>query len=212
VNVSEEPEISTPEAELCEPPATIGTTQFPIVGIGASAGGIDALSRLFPNVDRNCGLAFIVVLHLDPAHKSLLPEIMARSTALPVSQIENEIPVEPNHIYVIPPNSSLTIRDRRLLLSPPAAPRGQRNVIDEFFTSLAREQGENAACVVLSGTGSDGTVGLRAIKEHGGLTLAQSEAEYDGMMRNAVATGLVDFILRAEEIPRKADRLFRAHR
>jgi two-component system CheB/CheR fusion protein len=191
------------EPEPGDPSPAARGASCPIVGIGASAGGIDALSRLFPKVDPDCGLAFIVVLHLDPAHKSMLAEIVARSTILPVAQIENEATVEPNHIYVIPPNSGLTIRNGRLLLAPLAALRGPRNVIDEFFTSLARDQGENAACVVLSGTGSDGTVGLRAIKEHGGLALAQSEAEYDGMMRNAVATGLVDFILRAEEIPPK---------
>jgi two-component system CheB/CheR fusion protein len=206
--MSEEPAARSPEVEPGELSVTPPRGQCPMVGIGASAGGIDALSRLFPHVDADCGLAFIVVLHLDPDHKSMLPEIVARSTSLPVMQIENEQTVEPNHIYVIPPNSSLAIGDGRLRLAPPASPRGQRLVIDEFFTSLARDQGENAACVILSGTGSDGTVGLRAIKEHGGLTLAQSEAEYDGMMRNAVATGLVDFVLRAEEIPAKLGDYF----
>jgi two-component system, chemotaxis family, CheB/CheR fusion protein len=180
-----------------------GEANCPIVGIGASAGGIDALRRLFPNVDRSSGLAFIVVPHLDPDHKSMLAELLSRSTSLPVAQIENDTLAEPGHVYVIPPNASLTIDNGRLLLGAPTPPRGHRNVIDEFFTSLARDQAENAACVILSGTGSDGTVGLRAIKENGGLTLAQWEAEYDGMMRNAVSTGLVDFVLRAEEIPAK---------
>jgi two-component system, chemotaxis family, CheB/CheR fusion protein len=175
----------------------------PIVGIGASAGGIDALRRLFPNVAPDCDMAFVVVQHLDPDHGSLLAEVLARSTSLPVTQIAEETMVEHNHVYVIPPNAVLTIREGRLRLAHPVAPRGQRNPIDEFFTSLARDQGENAACVILSGTGSDGTLGLRAIKEGGGLTLAQSEAEYDGMMRSAVATGLVDFVLRVEEIPAK---------
>jgi two-component system CheB/CheR fusion protein len=187
--------------------ATPGTS-CPIVGIGASAGGIDALRRLLPKVDPSCRLAFIVVLHLDPDHKSLLAEVIGRSTSLPVAQIEDHTEIEPGHVYVIPPNAGLIIQDGRLLLTPPAVARWQRNVIDEFFTSLAREQGENAACVILSGTGSDGTVGLRAIKENGGLTLAQSEAEYDGMMRNAVSTGLVDFVLRAEEIPGKLAEYF----
>ena len=175
----------------------------PIVGIGASAGGVDALRRLFPNVASDCGMAFVVVQHLDPDHGSALAEVLARRTSLPVTQIEDDTAVEPNRVYVIPPNSALTIRDGRLLLARPTAPRGQRNPIDEFFTSLARDQGENAACVILSGTGSDGTLGLRAIKEGGGLTLAQSEAEYDGMMRSAVSTSLVDFVLRAEEMPAK---------
>ncbi len=178
-------------------------TACPIVGIGASAGGIDALRRLFPKVQSECRMAFVVVQHLDPDHKSALAEVLARSSALPVVQIENETEVEPNHVFVIPPNASLTIQNGRLVLSKPVKPRGQRNSIDEFFTSLARHQGENAACVILSGTGSDGTLGLRAIKEGGGLTLAQAEAEYDGMMRSAVATGLVDFVLKVEDIPGK---------
>ena len=180
----------------------------PIVGIGASAGGVDALRRLFPQVEPDSGMAFVVVQHLDPDHGSVLAEVLARSTSLPVTQIGDDTAVEPNHIYVIPPNAVLTIRDGRLQLAPPAAPRGQRNPIDEFFTSLARDQGENAACVILSGTGSDGTLGLRAIKEGGGLTLAQSEAEYDGMMRSAVATGLVDYVLRVEEMPTKLSDYF----
>ncbi len=198
----ENDETTTPAQpdELLPARADLG---FPIVGIGASAGGIDALRRLFPNVAPTSGMAFVVVLHLDPHHASVLPEVLARSTSLPVTQIEDDTAVEPDHVYVIPPNAALTIRDGHLLLARPAAPRGQRNPIDEFFTSLARDQAENAACVILSGTGSDGTLGLRAIKEGGGLTLAQSEAEYDGMMRSAVATGLVDFVLRAEEMPAK---------
>lgn len=191
-----------------EPARAASGMNCPVVGIGASAGGIDALKRLFPKVDPSCSLAFIVVLHLDPDHKSLLAELIGRSTSLPVAPIEDQAAVEPGHVYVIPPHAGLTIHDGRLRLTPPAALRGQRNVIDEFFTSLARDQGENAACVILSGTGSDGTIGLRAIKEAGGLTLAQSEAEYDGMMRSAVSTGLVDFVLRAEEIPGKLAEYF----
>jgi two-component system CheB/CheR fusion protein len=179
------------------------TGTCPIIGIGASAGGIDALKRLFPGFPPECGMAFVVVLHLDPDHESALSEVLARGSALPVTPIENDTQVEPDHVYVIPPNAALTIQDGRLLLNKPAAPRGQRNAIDEFLISLARDQGENAACVILSGTGSDGTLGLRAIKEHGGLALAQAEAEYSGMMRSAVATGLVDFVLRAEDIPAK---------
>src|SRR5262245_8080533 len=185
------------------PGETTRAANCPIVGIGASAGGIDALRRFFPKVGPGSGLAFIVVLHLDPSHKSLLAEVIGRSTSLPVAQIEDQIVVEPGHVYVIPSNAGLSIHDGRLRLTPPAPPRGHRNVIDEFFISLAEDQGENAACVILSGTGSDGTVGLRAIKENGGLTFAQSEAEYDGMMRNAVSTGLVDFVLRVEELPAK---------
>jgi two-component system, chemotaxis family, CheB/CheR fusion protein len=185
------------------------TAVCPIVGIGASAGGIDALKRLFPNVEPGCDLAFVVVQHLDPDHESILPDILARSSRLPVSPIEDETEIEPNYVYVLPPNASLTIRGGQLQLGPLSNPRGHRNPIDELLISLASDQGDNAACVILSGTGSDGTLGLRAIKEHGGLTLAQAEAEYDGMMRSAVATGLVDFVLRAEEIPAKLVDYFR---
>lgn len=177
------------------------TVPFPIVGIGASAGGIDALRRLIPHVER--GMAFVVVLHLDPDRASVLSEILARCTTLPVTPVEEEIAVEPDHIYVISPNAVLTIQDGRLRPEQRTAPRGHANPIDEFLISLARDQRENAACVILSGTGSDGTIGLRAIKEGGGLVLAQADAEYDGMMRSAVATGLVDFSLPADEIPRK---------
>lgn len=198
----------TASQDLPHEPRTVPGTNCSVVGIGASAGGIDALRRLFPNVDPSCSFAFIVVLHLDPGHKSFLAEVIGRSTSLPVVQIEDRIAVEPGHVYVIPPNAGLSIHNGRLLLTPPAALRGHRNVIDEFFTSLAQDQGENTACVILSGTGSDGTIGLRAIKENGGLTIAQSEAEYDGMMRNAVSTGLVDFVLRAEEIPAKLTDYF----
>ncbi|MBV8397916.1 MAG: hypothetical protein JOZ17_04140, partial [Acetobacteraceae bacterium] len=193
----------TASQDLPNEPRAVPGTNCPVVGIGASAGGIDALRHLLPNVDPSCSFAFIVVLHLDPDHKSFLADVIGRSTSLPVVQIKDRMAVESGHIYVIPPNAGLNIHDGRLLLTPPTALRGQRNVIDEFFTSLARDQGEKAACVILSGTGSDGTIGLRAIKENGGLTIAQLEAEYDGMMRNAVSTGLVDFVLRVEEIPAK---------
>ena len=112
-------------------------------------------------------------------------------------QVDQETEVQPNHVYVIPPNATLTIQDGRLQLERPT----HRNPIDDLLTSLARDQGERAAGVILSGTGSDGTIGLRAIKENGGLTIAQAEAEYDGMMRSALAAGLVDYVLHAEDIP-----------
>ncbi|MBN9559535.1 MAG: PAS domain-containing protein [Alphaproteobacteria bacterium] len=178
----------------------------PIIGIGASAGGIDALRRLIPNVEG--GMAFVVVLHLDPDHASVLSEILARCTSLPVIPVEEEVAVESDHIYVISPSTILTIEGGRLRPEQRTGPRGQRNPIDEFLISLANDQGENAACVILSGTGSDGTIGLRAIKEGGGLVLAQAGAEYDGMMRSAVSTGLVDFVLPAEEIPQKLGDYF----
>jgi len=204
----DEADSTRPQTEPPEPPEAAPKNNYPIVGIGASAGGIDAPKRMFPNIKPGSGMAFVVVQHLDPDHSSVLAEVLARSTSLPVAQIEDDTKVEPDHVYVIPPNAALTIREGRLLLARPVQARGQRNAIDEFFTSLAHDQAENAACVILSGIGSDGTLGLRAIKENAGLTLAQAEAEYDGMMRSAVATGLVDYVLRAEEIPAKIVEYF----
>jgi len=174
---------------------------LPIVGIGASAGGVDALRRLLQNLHHGCGMALVIVPHLDPSHQSLLAEILSRNTDLPVTQIDNDTQVEADHVYVIPPNASLSISNGRLSLAALSGSRAHPNVIDEFFTSLALDRSEHAACVILSGTGSDGTLGLRAVKQNGGLTVAQADAEYDGMMRSAVATGLVDFLLRPEEIP-----------
>ena len=180
----------------------------PVVGIGASAGGVEALRRFFAAIEPDCGMAFVVVQHLDPGHPSSLGQILARSGKLPVRPVEHDAAVEPGAAYVIPPDAILTIRQRRLLLTRPAPALGHRTPVDEFLVSLARDQTDNAACVILSGTGSDGTLGLRAIKESGGLTLAQGDAEYGGMMRSAVATGLVDFVLRPEEMPRRLASYF----
>ncbi|MGH7125584.1 MAG: chemotaxis protein CheB, partial [Stellaceae bacterium] len=173
----------------------------PIVGIGGSAGAISALKQFIRAVPADSGLAFVVVVHLHPEHKSMLPEILGQDARVPVLTAEDALPVEPNKIYVIPPNASLSIERGRLRLAPAKPREGLRMPIDSFFLSLAQDQNEHAACVILSGTGSDGTLGLRAIKEHGGLTLAQSDAEYDGMMHSALGTGLVDFVLPAQEMP-----------
>ncbi len=181
----------------------------PVIGIGASAGGIEALKRLLPLLEPDCGMAFVVVLHLDPQHTSILPEMLARVSRLPVLQIEHGMTLAANTIYVIPSNVTLTVVKRTLLLAKPLPARGHRTTVDSFFVSLAQDQGDDAACIILSGTGSDGTLGLRAIKEHGGLTLAQAEAEYDGMMRSAVTTGMVDYVLPLEDIPEKLAEYFR---
>lgn len=176
---------------------------FPVVGIGASAGGLGAFEILLPAIKPGGGLAFVIVQHLDPDHQSSLAQVLDRLAPVPVSLIDDDTVVEPDHIYVIPPKASLTIADDRLLLAPPVEDRGHRTPIDGFFLSLAAARGERAAAVILSGSGSDGTLGLRAIKEHGGLTIAQEGAEYDGMMRSAVRTGMVDFVLPLHEIPGK---------
>ncbi len=181
----------------------------PIVGIGCSAGGLDALLRMMPLVPPDCGLAFVVVQNLDPQAKSALPELLGRACRLPVRPIRHGAAAEANVVYVIPPGATLTIRRRVLQLSRTQPPHRVRATVDGFLTALAEDLGELAAGVILSGAGSDGTIGLRAIKEHGGLTLAQAGAEYDGMMRSAVATGLVDHVLPLDAIPAKLIEYFR---
>lgn len=173
-----------------------------MVGIGASAGGIAALQKLLPAIDTGCGIAFVVVQHLDPQRESMLPQVLERSSRLPVVPAENGMLVEANRVYVIPADKTLTVDGDRLRLSAPTEPHGLRAPIDSFLLSLARDKGERGACVILSGTGNDGTIGLRAVKEHGGLTIVQSDAEYDGMMRSAVRSGMVDHALSAEAIPK----------
>ncbi|MGA2126866.1 MAG: chemotaxis protein CheB, partial [Xanthobacteraceae bacterium] len=195
-----------------EPPEDPGPKErasFPIVGIGGSAGALEALKLFLPAVPVDSQMAFVVVLHLAPDHKSLLTELLARLTRLPVRSIDDGTEVEPGTVYVIPPNATLTIELGRLRLAVPAMRRELRTPIDAFLISLAQDQADNAGCVILSGSGSDGTLGLRAVKEHGGLTLAQAGGEYDGMLRSAIATGLVDFVLPAEEIPAKLIEYFR---
>ena len=149
-------------------------------------------------------MAFVVVQHLDPDHASLLVDLFKGFTQMPVHWVEDDMAVQPNSAYVIPPGRDMALRDGRLHLLEPGAPRGMRLPIDFFFRSLARDQGEQAICIVLSGTGSDGTLGLKAIKELGGMAMAQTpeSAGYDGMPRSAIATNLVDYVLPPDEMPR----------
>jgi two-component system CheB/CheR fusion protein len=181
----------------------------PVVGIGASAGGISALKILLPRLAPDSGLAYVIVQHLDPNHESVLSALLARTAPVPVTEVVDRTALQPDHVYVIPPNKTLTIVDDHLLLGPAVEHIGYRAPIDAFFHSLALARGENAAGVILSGTGSDGTIGLRAIKEQGGLTIAQQGAEYDGMMRSAVRTGMVDFVLDLEDMAGKLQDYFR---
>jgi two-component system CheB/CheR fusion protein len=178
---------------------------FPIVGIGASAGGLKAFELFFKAVPENSGLAFVLIQHLAPDHESELAQLLQNHTHMNVLQVEAEPSIEPNHVYVIPPGKSLVIKNRVLYLSEPQEARGHRSPIDLFFRSLAEDQGENAVGIVLSGTGADGTAGLKAIKEVGGVTMVQSpaEAEYDGMPRNAIQTGLIDVIGPVAELAEK---------
>lgn len=173
-----------------------------ILGVGASAGGLEAFQTLLGTLRTSDDFALVLVQHLDPEHESMLPELLARRTRLPVKSIEDGMKVEPGNIYLIPPAYALDIEGDVLRLSEFDSPRGLRRPIDRFLESLARAQGPNAAAVILSGTGSDGAQGVRAIKEGGGLVFAQDprDAKYDGMPRAALATGAVDMSLAAGEV------------
>jgi two-component system CheB/CheR fusion protein len=170
--------------------------------MGASAGGLKAFEQFFSKVPPDCGMAFVLIPHLDPGHVSMLPELLKKYTRMPVLQVKDAMQAEPNTISIIPPNKNMAIMHGTLLLSDVAEPRGLRLPIDTFFRSLAEDQGSNAIAVVLSGTGTDGTLGLRAIKENGGLAIAQdaASAEYDGMPRSALQTGLLDYVLPPDKI------------
>ncbi|PYT16524.1 MAG: hypothetical protein DMF51_04580, partial [Acidobacteria bacterium] len=184
---------------------------FPIVGIGASAGGLEAFASLLSNVPADPGVAFVLVQHLDPKHESLLTEILPRSTTMPVSEVTEGVRVKPNHVYVIPPNKDLAISRGILHLMPRTYTRRQHMPVDVFLRSLAEDQKNKAIGVVLSGTASDGVLGLKAIKAEGGITLAQDEssAKYSGMPRSAAAAGVVDFVLPPEDIARELGRIGR---
>jgi two-component system CheB/CheR fusion protein len=187
---------------------------FPVVGIGASAGGLDAFKRLLKAIPESSGMAYILVQHLDPTHESILAEILQRVTKIPVQEITDNIKVAPDHIYIIPSNKSLTATDGVLQLSA-RPPKGDKNMpIDIFFTSLAEVHQNHSIGIVLSGTASDGTLGLQAIKEKGGITFAQDvpSASYDGMPQSAIDAGVVDFILAPEKIPEQLIALIKTHK
>jgi len=173
----------------------------PVVGIGASAGGLEALKKLFAAMPADSGAAFIVVPHLDPTHESLMVPLLAACTTIPVSETTPEALIEPNHVYVIPPNRYLSLADGRFLLDGPVE-RSQA-VLDLFLRALAADQKDNAICVILSGTGAHGSQGVRAIKSQGGLTMAQEpgEAQFPDMPKNAIATEMVDVVCPVEKMP-----------
>lgn len=181
---------------------------FPIVGIGASAGGLEAFTALLKALPVDTGLGFVLVQHLDPQHESALTQLLTRATSMPVREVTNNLRVEANHVYVIPPNRNLGITEGRLTLEPRGSERRPTRSIDTFFESLAQDQRERAVGVILSGTATDGTVGLEAIKAEGGITFAQDEsAKYDSMPRSAVAAGCVDFVLAPEAIAQELSRI-----
>ena len=178
---------------------------FPIVGIGASAGGLAAFEAFFSAMpaDTDPGMAFVLVQHLAPDHKSILTDLVRRYTRMQVYEVEDGMAVRPNCAYIIPPNRDMAFLNGALQLLEQTSPRGMRLPIDFFFRSLAQDQRERAICIVFSGTGSDGTQGIRAIKGEGGMIMVQNpeSAEYDGMPRSAIATGLTDYILPVAEMP-----------
>lgn len=174
-----------------------------IVGIGASAGGLEALEEFLVQVPASSSLAFVVIQHLDPNYKGMMPELLQRSTSMKVTQARNRMRVIQNCVYIIPPNKDMSILHGMLFLLDPVAPRGLRLPIDFFFRSLAIDQQERAVGIILSGMGSDGTLGLRAIKENAGLSMVQTpaSAKYDSMPRSAVDAGLADIVVSAKDLP-----------
>jgi two-component system CheB/CheR fusion protein len=190
-------------------PAVPKTASFPIVGIGASAGGLEAYQELLRNLSAKPGMAFVFIMHLAPGHKSMLPELLARLTKMPVSQIKNGMPIEVNHVYIIPPGANISIASGKLIVNNMNNAGLKRMPIDWFFCSLAKEQGNRAIGVILSGTATDGTLGAEAIQAEGGITFAQDEksAKYDGMPQSAIAAGCVDFVLSPKKIASELERI-----
>ena len=174
-----------------------------VVGIGASAGGLNAFKTFFSRMPADSSMAFVLVPHLDPTHKSLMVELLAKQTEMAVCEVEDEMVVESNRLYIIPPDKYLMIRNGKLYLTTPTEPRGLQTAIDFFFRSLAEDRQETAIGIILSGTGSHGTIGLQTIKARGGMAMVQDpdSAEYDQMPRSAIATGIVDYILPPEAMP-----------
>ncbi len=187
----------------------LSSNLFPVVGVGASAGGLDAFKKLIKSIPENSGMAYILVQHLEPTHESMLTDLLQKITPIPIHEITNNVRVEPNHIYIIPSNKLLTANDGVLQLSP-RRPRNEKHMpIDVFFTSLAEVHQSHAIGVILSGTATDGTLGLKAIKDHGGVTFAQEQqsAAFDAMPQSAIDADVVDFILTPEEIAMQLARL-----
>ncbi len=195
---------------------TGGAARFPIVGLGASAGGLEAFEQFFRHLPADSGMAFVLVPHLDPSHASMLTEILQRTTSMPVVEAEDQMAVAPNQVYVIPPNRDMALFHGALQLSVPERPRGQRMPIDAFLRSLAEDQEEWAVGIILSGTGTDGTLGLRAILGSGGVCMVQqpATAKYDGMPGSAIRAGYATHVLPVEDMPKAllADIQHMAHR
>ncbi|HYJ46813.1 MAG TPA: chemotaxis protein CheB, partial [Pyrinomonadaceae bacterium] len=187
-------------AEGAEPDAD---KNFLVVGIGASAGGVQALKDFFEHVPANSGMAYVVILHLSPDHDSQLAEVLQSSMTMPVTQVTRRVRVVPDHVYVIAPNKSLELKDGYIDVSDATGSEERRAPVDIFFRTLAASHGERAVSVVLSGTGANGSMGMKRVKEMGGLCIVQDpeEAEYSDMPHHSLATGLVDYVLPVAKIP-----------
>jgi two-component system, chemotaxis family, CheB/CheR fusion protein len=178
---------------------------FPIAGIGASAGGLEALEQFLENIPDNSGLAYVIIQHLDPTQKGMLPELLQRVSKMKVYQVKDRMVVKPNCVYVIPPNKSMSILNGMLYLFEPQEVRGLRLPVDFFLRSLAADRKEQSIGIVLSGMGSDGSAGLGAIKENNGIVMVQdpATAKFDSMPRNAIKSVMVDIVAPADELPQK---------
>ena len=178
------------------------STGFPIVGIGASAGGLESLERLFSNLPAEPGMAFVIVQHLSPDFKSMMDELLSRHSKIPVHTAEHEVEIQPNQVYLLPPRKEMTVKEGRLLLADKDTTRSMTLPIDLFFRSLANDAGPRAVAVILSGSGSDGSRGIAEIKSNGGKILTESaeSAKFSGMPLSSLATGLVDFSGSPKEI------------
>jgi two-component system CheB/CheR fusion protein len=213
IRVRTMPKSPTRKAKTARPPASRriapargpprDSNDFPIVGIGASAGGLDACRNFLDALPPDCGMSFILVQHLDPTHESMMVDLLTGHTSMTVLQATDGMPIDRDHLYVIPPGTYLSVEHGALHLSQPHARHGARLPFDFLLNSLAAECGSRAICVILSGTGADGSVGSKAVRENRGLVIAQDpdEAGYDGMPRNAILTGSVDQVLPVGKMP-----------
>ena len=201
--------VRAPKAPAVQPdrrivPSTLPAKRddFLVVGLGASAGGLEAFTKLFTVLPAGGGMAFVLIQHLDPTHESMMVALLSNHTKMKVLQAAEGMTIEDNRVYVIPPRVYLSIENGSFHLSVPPERHGARMPLDFFLSSLAQEYGERAVCAILSGTGADGSLGVKAVKEKGGLVIVQdpADAAFDGMPRNAITTGAADFILPVDRI------------